>query len=185
MARPILECAIVLRFYRYRNRLPAGLERMRRFEIGNAKTDKEYLKSYRVDLSEIDANNLDSLYEKHKDLFVREGKKWLKAQWYPSIETMLEEVGDGGTVAAAYIQGSRLIHLSAQDVHYFVEGEEVVSWRDSETARMGLGTAFTGVKWICTELAELKGDEATIRKLVRLIEERGVPGAKVGIKLKL
>lgn len=174
LARVVLESAIVLEYLK-RTDLTSGLQRFREFEIAAAKTDLDYLRSHGIDVSDMHPEEVDRLFDENKEKFTRFNGE-ISRSWYPaSVEEMLDKIFEAEdlegvpTAASVYVQASRVVHMHAQDLMFYILPDAVRANRNVMNTSLAVTSASVGVIWICNLLAERKGDADTLGKLATIL----------------
>lgn len=169
LSRPILESAIVMRYLIHTNKLngPEGLPRFKEFFVQAFKEDLDYLRDAGEDVSDLQPEVIDTLFEANKDIMRDATQSWYK----PGLVKMMKVLRKGDdltakTMSIEYAQASRLVHLNPDDIHFHTVNPDGLYQRNLNNVVLGLRIAIDNTWLLLTDLAELRNDEATDNKLL-------------------
>jgi hypothetical protein len=173
LSRAILESMINIEYIQLDD-INTNLKLFKNFEIADAMQDVVYLRSKNVDVTALNANEIEKIYNENKSYFERpDGEIW-RSWSHRSFEQMLDDVirkrnfsqTVKDTIVSTYIQSNRVAHLSPSQVKLYLLGEKFV-FKDLHDTSLGYISALTAIIRITSFLSERFG----IQKLEKSLDE--------------
>ena len=172
LGRTIVESVIAVEFMKLKG-MDKMLTKFRLFEFAEAKHDIDYLRRVGMNVEDLNPTEIEAKFKENINEFERKpGEAW-RSWAHTDFDGMVEELlksrhlsSDGfQTILSTYIQGSRMVHLSPQNIKFYILGESIMYKRNMNNTRLAFISSVFSILRIATMFGQYIKNQSFVDNL--------------------